>query len=392
MRIGIDARIYPTGIWRYTKNLLRELAKIDDQNEYLVFLREDNFDKYQPPNKKFKKAPADARPYSFKEQILFCWQLWRANLDLVHFTNFNVPLFYPGKYVVTIHDLIHMSHSTFGSSTRNRLYYYLKRAIYSLAIRWVAWRASAVLVPSQATKDDIVKHLGANPEKVYVTHEGFDPSLRSGQVPKHYKSSSGKDMKKQYLHTADLKPNEYLLYVATMYPHKNHSRLIEAYQQLIETPEFSGLKLVLVGKVDYFSSKMREQVIKAGLEDKVILPNFEYEDGYVPDEVLQQLYADAASYVFPSLKEGFGIPVLEAQAHDLPVAASDIPSLREVGKDSVEYFDPKDVEEMLEVMGQVLRDKNLRTKLREKGKQNIQRFSWRAMAEQTLAVYNHLAI
>lgn len=374
MKIGIDARIYPTGIWRYTKNLLRELAEIDNQNEYFIFLRRDNFDEFHPPNQRFTKVLADARPYSFKEQIWFCGQLWRARLDLVHFTNFNVPLFYPGRYVVTIHDLIHMSHSTFGSSTRSRPYYYLKRAVYAVAIRGVAARAHMILVPSQATKDDLVRNLGVDPRKIVVTYEGFDPDLYEGFI------------KPPKLKQGVTQP--FLLYVATMYPHKNHSRLIEAYRKLIQEPRFADLKLVLVGKVDYFSKKMRSYVIKSGLEGKVILPNFEYPDGYLPDEVLHWLYKNASLYVFPSLKEGFGIPILEAQAHGLPVIASDIPSLREVGADAVEYFNPKDIGKMLEVMRRVLQDKDLRAKLRQKGKRNIQRFSWRSMAEQTLAVYN----
>ena len=380
MRIGIDARIYKTGIGRYTRNLLEELAKLaTPDDEFVIFLRKDGFDEYMPPDKRFRKVLADYQPYTFAEQLLFLKLLWQERLDLVHFTNFNVPVLWPKRYVVTIHDLIHQSHSTFGSSTRNYAYYLIKRFVYRFAISWVGFRAARVLVPSEATKSDIVTYLGVKPNKVSVTYEGMDTRLY--ELGQTHSEQGDNTLLAKYGVTAP-----YLLYVATMYPHKNHQHLIEAFRLLQATRP--DLQLVLIGKVDYFSTRLKESLRNDPLKDKIIFPNFTVENGYLSDQDLQVFYRNATAYVFPSLKEGFGIPILEAQAYGLPVLASNTSCLPEIGGDSVLYFDPERSEDIRDKIELVLRSPELVTELVAKGRQNITRFSWHKMAEQTLAAYH----
>ncbi|MBU1110662.1 glycosyltransferase family 4 protein [Patescibacteria group bacterium] len=379
MKIVIDARIYITGIGRYTRNLLQELSLIDTTNNYTVILRQDGFENYTPPNPNFKKILADYAPYSFAEQILLTIKLLKQRPDLVHFTNFNIPLLYPGAYVLTIHDLIHMSHSTFGSSTRSLPYYYFKKIVYFFAIRLAAHRAKKILVPSEATKKDIIRHLKVSPLKIVVTHEGLDSKLTSNK--KVFKNKSNQVLEKYGIKCP------YLLYVGTMYQHKNHRRLIKAHKMGFNPQRGLNPKLVLVGKVDTFSHQLKKEVDQAGMTNQIIFPGFTAPGGYAPDEDLHVLYQNALAYIFPSLKEGFGIPILEAQAQGLPVLCSRISCLPEIAGDSALYFDPYSEEDIADKIRKVMEDKKLRGQLISNGYQNIKRFSWEKMARETLSVY-----
>ncbi len=174
MRIGIDARFYgPSGgkgIGRYTQQLITNLEKIDNENEYFVFLRQENFDLYQPKNKKFHKVLADYRWYSFKEQIYFPFKLYKYHLDLVHFLHFNIPLFYFGRFVVTIHDLIHQNSSR-ESSTLPFLAFYLKKLAYFMIIKSAIKRAKKIITVSNFSKKEIIKYYRIKSDKIFVTYE-----------------------------------------------------------------------------------------------------------------------------------------------------------------------------------------------------------------------------
>ncbi len=174
MRIGIDARFYGPiggkGIGRYTQQLIANLEKIDDQNEYFVFLRQENFDLYQPQNKRFHKVLADYRWYSFKEQIYFPFKLYGLRLDLVHFLHFNIPLFYFRKFIVTIHDLIHQRSSR-DSSTLPWLVFYFKKLAYSIVIKSAIKRSKKIITVSNFSKQEIIKYYKINPDKIFVTYE-----------------------------------------------------------------------------------------------------------------------------------------------------------------------------------------------------------------------------
>ncbi|OQX71657.1 hypothetical protein B6D52_00550 [Candidatus Parcubacteria bacterium 4484_255] len=174
MRIGIDARFYGAGrgkgIGRYTQQLITNLEKIDHQNEYFVFLRQENFDLYQPKNKKFHKVLADYRWYSFKEQIYFPFKLYKFHLDLVHFLHFNVPIFYFKKFIVTIHDLIHQKSSQ-ESSTLSWLAFYFKKLAYFMVIKSAIKRSEKIITVSNFSKQEIIKYYRVKPNKIFVTYE-----------------------------------------------------------------------------------------------------------------------------------------------------------------------------------------------------------------------------
>jgi len=277
MRIGIDARFYGSigkGLGRYTEKLIEYLEIFDTENEYLIFLLQENFDEYMPKNKHFKKVLAEYRWYSFGEQFLFPLQLLFSRLDLVHFPHFNVPFLYPKKFVVTIHDLILLRYPTLENTTRSKIFYKMKFFAYRFIIACAIYRAKHIITVSHFTKEDILAKYPYAKGKISVTYEAADSLCRFLSKEKERTLfnkfglqedtvSSGQE---RNLHGI-LKP--YLLYVGNAYPHKN----LEAFLEI--APQFPAYKFVLVGKEDYFYARLKrrakteevENIIFAGFVD-----------------------------------------------------------------------------------------------------------------------------
>lgn len=379
MRIGIDARFYGTtgkGLGRYTQKLINNLELVDETNKYFIFLRKENFDEFQPKNKNFQKVLADYRWYTFKEQIMMPILLNKFKLDLVHFPHFNIPVFYRKRFIVTIHDLILIHFPTLRNTTLNPLFYWIKFLAYKLAIGLAIRRAEKIIAVSNFTRDDILQHYKVNPEKVLMTYEACDDFCNISH-------QSEEDVIKKYGLAVDncgiIKP--YLLYVGNPYPHKNLERLVSAFSILQKNN--NDLNLVLVGRDDYFYNRLKELVNKNNIS-QVIFP------GHIPDCDLDIIYKKAKLYVFPSLYEGFGIPPLEAMAKGVPVISSDHPCMREVLGDSAVYFDATNVENMAKAVDDLLKNENLQQELIKKGYEQIKKYSWKKMAQETLEIYNEL--
>lgn len=375
MRIGIDARFYgPTGkgLGRYIQKLIEYLEKVDSENEYFVFLRKENFSRFQPKNPNFKKVLADIPWYSWQEHIFMPRKIREVGVDLMHFPHFNVPLFYFGPYVVTIHDLTVSRFPTRRATTHGWAKYLFKRLAYKLVIRLAIWRAKKIIAVSQFTKNEIERYSRIDPGKIVVVYEAADSERRA--------LSERSDLSR-CLEKFKIK-GPYLLYVGHAYPHKNLERLIKAFQ-LIKAK--LDLQLVLVGKIDYFYQRLKDMAEKLGLTQKadVIFT------GYLEDDELETLYQKATCFVFPSLSEGFGLPPLEAMARGTPVASSSHGSLPEVLGDAACYFDPEDARDMARVMSQAVEKKELREILIKKGYQQVAKFSWRKSAKDSLKVYQN---
>jgi glycosyltransferase involved in cell wall biosynthesis len=175
MKIGIDARFFGAkdkGPGKYTENLIKELEKIDFKNQYFIFLRKKRWDEYNPQNPNFKKVLANYEWYSWKEQLLFPFKIRKYKLDLMHFTHFNAPIFYRGKFIITIHDLILRHFPTSRKNLRNFLFYPFKELAYRIAFGRAVRRAEKIIAVSQYTKDDILKYYKINPDKIKVIYEG----------------------------------------------------------------------------------------------------------------------------------------------------------------------------------------------------------------------------
>ena len=249
MRIGIDARFcgpVGKGLGRYTQKLVTHLEKIDQQNQYVVFLRRENWDVYQPTNQNFRKVLADYQWYSWPEQVQMPKLLRKQNLDLVHFPHFNVPLGYRGKFVSTIHDLILIQFPTKRATTLGPLLYKLKYFGYRRVINHAVKKSQSVITVSRYTKKQLVDFFGIKPDKIHVTYEASS-GVESGQL-----KMPESDFLLDYGIT---KP--FLLYVGNAYPHKNLEGLLQAFRKFAD--QNNQYQLVLVGKDDYFYGRLRQE-------------------------------------------------------------------------------------------------------------------------------------
>ncbi len=371
MRVGIDARFFGSigkGLGRYTQKLIENLERIDAENQYFVFLRQENWNEYQPRNKNFEKVLADIPWYGFREQIFFPRLLGKYNLDLVHFLHFNVPLFFKGKFVVTIHDLILYHYPTKRASTWSPFFYFFKKWSHRLVIRNAIVKSQAIIAVSKNTKKDILERFRISEKKVTVTYEAVDPIQKVVKEP-------GEMILKKY---GIIKP--YLLYVGNVYPHKNLERLVLVFREIQK--KHPHLHLTLVGKEDYFYKRLKKYASE-NFAKNVIFADF------VPDEHLGIVYRDALLYVFPSLYEGFGLPPLEAMTRNIPVASSNASCLPEILGDAAVYFDPEGMAEMAEIIEKAATDNSLREKLIRAGQEQIKKYSWEKMAKETLEIYEN---
>lgn len=368
MRIGIDSRMYhESGVGRYIRNLLSHLERIDKNNQYYIFLLKDDYDSLVC-HSNLHKILVNIRWYGLSEQVKLPKILNELNLDLVHFPHFNIPIFYHGKFVVTIHDLIHQHYQMRRSTTLDPITYQVKQLGYNTVFKNAITKSSKILMPSNYVKGLLVRQWGINGNKVVVTHEAVDDKLLS------IGNNLSQEKSKKILDKFNI-GKEYLFYIGNAHPHKNVEGLIMAYRQLREKKD--DLMLVLSGYDHYFWQKLKKENSYEGI----------VYTGYITDEELTALYKNAACLVMPSFEEGFGIPLLEAMACSCPVVSSNTGAMPEVGGDAAIYFDPHNKGELVDQIDRVLNDKNLRQMLIKKGQKRVKLFSWDKLAKQTLEVY-----
>lgn len=377
MKIGIDARFYgEAGPGRYVSNLLKNLERLDRENSYVVFLKKSNVGEYTPTNKNFRKVVADYHWYTPKEQTLFLHKLLKERFDLVHFTQINVPLLYPGRFVVTVHDLILHEFSTERGNLVSRVLYRLKKVPYHLTFLKDVYASKRIIVPTSATKEDLLKHYRIKEQKAVVTWEGVDERISDLIGDVAYRQT----LQKEYGISGP-----YIFYLGSFYPHKNVKSMLDAFNLMKKKNKFAG-QLVLVGKDSPFSQLLANYVEEEGIGG-VVFPGHQHSKGYLSDREAYTLFSGAQAFITTTLKEGFGIPPLEALFLEVPTVVSRIPSLAEICGDAVVYFDPHRPEDIAEKMEQIIKDKPLRNELVEKGKSQVKKFSWYKMAKSTLAVY-----
>lgn len=359
MKIGIDARFYnESGVGRYLRNLIRNLEVLDKNNQFFIFLLPKDYEQFHQ-TKNFQKVLANFSWYGFAEQFNLPKLLSKYKLDLVHFPHFNVPIFYSGKFVVTIHDLIHWHFNMQRSTTHGPIIYKIKQFGYKRVFKHAIYKSSNILVPSQHVKDQLIDGWKINSQKITVTPEAVDDGLLA----------KGKELQ-------DGVKRSYIFFVGNAHPHKNVEGLINAF--LILRKKYPFLQLVLAGKDSYFWKKIL---------DKYPIKDIIY-TGFISDPQLVTLYREAQVYVEPSFEEGFGIPILEAMASGCPVISSNVGALTEVGGDACVYFNPNDMGDMGDKIDRVLGSEKLRKELVDKGYKRVKLFSWEKMAKQTLEVYN----
>jgi glycosyltransferase involved in cell wall biosynthesis len=287
--------------------------------------------------------------------------------DLLFVPAHVLPLIHGRRSVVTVHDLGFRVYPD-AHPARDRRY-------LAWSTAWNARRSTAVVADSRATRSDLIRAYGVAESKVHVVYLGRDESLAPVRDPRVLEAA-----RVRY----GIGPR-YLLYVGTLQPRKNLGRAVEAYARLAAAPAMHGVQLVLAGKRGWLYAELFAQVERLGLEGKVLFP------GYVEEADLAALYSGALGYVYPSLYEGFGIPVLEAQACGVPIMTSNNSSLPEVAGDAALLVDPTDVDAIADAMLRLATDEALRAALVERGFANVKRFSWEKCAQETLAVLEAVA-
>lgn len=368
MRVGFDVSplcVPHSGVGTYTSNLLSRLQTLGDE---MIPLSP------RPPIHGYAGgdfgnginglSPA-LRRYPNKTLWMQCFlplQLSRLGVSVAHFTNSVAPLFSPCPTVITIHDMTLWLFPQY--------HYHLRLFSMRPFIPLAARRAAAIIAISRATKADIVRILRVPPEKVHVIYEAPAASFRP----------MDKERALNTVRRGWAVPERFALYVGTIEPRKNLVRLLQAFAQLWHGGVVTH-KLVFVGERGWKEEPVFRAVESLGLRDAVLFL------GYVPHEVLIALYNLAEALVFPSLYEGFGLPVVEAMACGTPVITSRSGALGEISGEAAEFVDPTSVESIAEALRCVLNDPVRQAELSQHGLAHSARFSWEATAEQTRAVY-----
>jgi glycosyltransferase involved in cell wall biosynthesis len=367
VRIGIDARkLHDFGIGTYIRNLLRQLARIDPDTDYVLLCRPNDVPVLRTLGPNFRPVIESAGNYSVSEQFRVPLALHRERVDLFHAPHYVLPPLVRRRSVVTIHDCIHLM---FPQYLPNRLALSYAKTSMALAAR----HATRVLTVSETSKHDIMRFFGTDPGKIDVIYNAFDE--RFGVEPNEQDVVRVRE--RYQLH------DEFVLYAGNVKPHKNLERVIDAFH-LVRQRGLDHLKLVMIGDDISKYAALRRAVHRYQLHKYVRFL------GYLPEETLAVMYRLAAVFVFPSLYEGFGLPPLEAMASGTPVVTSNLSSLPEVAGDAAELVDPYDPSAIAEGIYRVLTNVDLRCALRRKGLARARQFSWESSVRRVREIYGEV--
>ncbi|MGB4768392.1 MAG: glycosyltransferase family 1 protein [Candidatus Saccharimonas sp.] len=357
--IAIDARVINSGTGTYVVKLLEYLQQIDTANSYSVLVRAKDQDYWHPTAPNFTVRVADFDNYSFAEQLGFKRFLDDLHPDLVHFCMPQQPLLYKGKRVTTMHDMTLLN--TYNSD-KNWVIFHAKQLVGRYVWKRIAKISDHVIAISANTKREYQAFSHIIDDKISVIYE-------AGETVKGTLSPYPAPFDK------------FIIYVGQQPDYKNLRRLAAAHQQLLE--KFPTLGLVFVGRMNADTEANKTFYEKQGYK------NIHF-TGFIPDEQRDWLLSKAEAYAFPSLMEGFGLPPLEAMAYGTPVVSSNTSCMPEILGDAAHYFDPLNVNDIATQIDTVLSNKALRDTLITKGYDQVKKYSWRRMAEETHAIYTNV--
>ncbi len=353
-----------TGVGNYVQQLLAHLLQIDHANQYwLLAHREIQAMRWLNGNGNAALAATHFPNRLVWMQCLLPFTLRALDPDVMHFPNFVAPLAARGKLVVTVHDLALLRFPEL-FPPRQRI---IMRPLIAPTVR----RARAIITVSKESKRDIVRTLRIAPSRVHVIYEAAAPIF-------YRTREEGESARRLTAYGWD-PTARHLLYVGTVEPRKNLTRLVSALQHLHRRG--NRAHLWVVGQAGWHADTIMQRAQELGLAPFVHLT------GYIALADLIAFYQSCDVFVLPSLHEGFGLPVMEAMACGAPVAVSDTPALREIADEAALNFDPTDEEAMATALYQILADDELNRELRRRARARAQEFSWTRAARETLAVY-----
>jgi len=369
LRIGIDGRVLqeikPSGIPHYALNIAREIIELDKQNEYIIFFN--SFRKIEKEIPQIKGGNIEYKIYHFPNKLLE-W-LWKIvpypkidgllDVDVFFSPHFiQIPLSKKVKKVVTIHDL---------SFLKNRKYFSWRKNFWHWQMnpKKICRHSEGIIAVSNSTKRDLVKIYNINKDKIKVIHNGQRDTVED----------FSREDETETLKRMGLTNSSYLLFIATLEPRKNIDGIIEAYA-LIHN-KYPSAKLVIAGKKGWLFESIFKKVKKNKLEKMVFFT------GFVSEKEKEILLKNAAAFIFPSFCEGFGIPVIEAKRHRIPIITSSVSSLPEIIKDAAILVNPHNTHDIAQAIKIVLNNYNMRNILVSKSKK-IDDFTWKDCAKETL--------
>lgn len=368
MKIGLEAERAnlpnPTGVERYAAELIKNLAGLDQNNQYILYFR-------TQPQPWFYELPKNFHirilPFpKFWTQLRLSWEMIIHRVDVLVILASVLPIIHPRNSIFTTHDIAYeMFPQAFTPFMRNYLRW---------STRFAVKHARKILAVSEATKSDLIRIYKAIPNKIAVTYLGFNAEEFR---PRRY------DEVQPILDKYGLVYQKYILFVGTIQPRKNLERLTEAFHKLRKQHHIEE-KLAIVGGRGWLWEPIVKKIKIAGLDGSA-----KYYD-YVAKEDLTYIYAGARLLILPALYEGFGLPPLEAMACGVPVVVSNISSLPEVVGEAGVLVDPNSVDSIAEGLLKVLTDQNLRNQMIARGLEQAKKFTWEKTARKTLEVIESL--
>jgi glycosyltransferase involved in cell wall biosynthesis len=370
MILGFDAKRFfhnKTGLGNYSRDLIKILAHYKPENSYLL---------YNPKPKKIDRIPIDGKiiienlPETKKDKkfssiwrlFSICSQIKKDKVELFHGLSGEIPigLHKTGvKTVVTIHDLIFMRYPN--------LYSYFDRKIHYYKFKYAAKNADLVIAISEQTKKDIVTYLNINPDKIKVIYQGCAPIFKE-EIPNEYLELT---RSKYQL------PNQFILNVGTIETRKNVLSVTKAIKE-IET------QLVIIGKKTVYFKEVKNYIVENNLQNKVVfLENVELKE-------LASIYRMASVFIYPSVFEGFGIPIIEALYSKTPVITSKGGCFSEAGGENTVYIDPLNTEEIKGELEEILANSEKRELMKQKGFEFVQKFNDDIIAKNWVETYNEV--
>lgn len=376
VRVAIDIRaVSDFGVGTYIRNVVRLLGKLDRTNEYLLIGDAERiFDVSRLPSN-VSTVQLNLPPTTTSGYLALRKVLREHNCDLMHLPSlFWLPPYLPPcPYVVTAHDVLdYMYRASNGRGLRGSLHFY--------STRFVLRRAARIMAVSNFTKNDVARLFGIPGDRIEVIYNAIDERFMQGHATVEEKQFIAERYQVNY---------PFVLYAGRISPHKNLIRIIEAFSslkaELSKDDLLSDLKLIIIGDEVSRHPDLRRTVVKSGVQNDVRFL------GFVPIDVLRIFYDGAKVFVFPSLYEGFGLPPLEAMAHGTPVITSNTSSLPEVVGSGAVLVNPENVFEIRKALYRILTDQALREKLKQKGYEQVLRYSWENSVSRMLQVFDAVA-
>src|SRR5690349_19316055 len=363
MRVAIDVRrAGDYGLGTYIRNIVNQLARIDNESRYLLIGERRHVAEFDPLPDNFELLEYAHQPGTFRTHLHLPWLLKKRRVDILHMPWFYAPAIVPSRLLITVHDLSDVLAPPVGASppVQTGRLFFARRALN---------RADHIFAVSHASKRDLARFFHIPESKISVVYDAVDERFLSEPLP----ADADRILERHAVNSP------YVLYAGNIRPQKNLPRLIEAFAvakaELRGNPEFDQLKLLVIGEALNRHADLRRAVVRARVREDVRFL------GFVPRPVLRVFYSRASAFLFPSLYEGFGLPPLEAMAHGTPVLTSNVSSLPEVFHGAAVLVNPDNVFEIARGIRQILTDEDLRKNLIRNGHERVRTFSWGRAAQ-----------